>query len=63
MTDFDLVGELECVWEVRAICGEGPLWIEAEQPQDYSEIIWYEFYKTSQQDVGKDTHSYSRVKR
>ena len=27
MTDFDLVGELECIWEVRATCGEGPLWI------------------------------------
>ena len=31
MTHFDLVGELECVWEVQAICGEGPLWIEADQ--------------------------------
>ena len=30
MTDFDLVGELECIWEVQAICGEGPLWIKAE---------------------------------
>jgi len=27
MTDFDLVGDLECIWEVQAICGEGPLWI------------------------------------
>jgi len=28
MQNFDLVGEVECVWEVQAICGEGPLWIE-----------------------------------
>jgi hypothetical protein len=30
MQNFDLVGEVECVWEVQAICGEGPLWIESE---------------------------------
>ena len=30
MQNFDLVGEVECVWKVQAICGEGPLWIESE---------------------------------
>jgi len=38
MTDFDLVGELECIWEVQAICGEGPLWIEAEQSLYFVDI-------------------------
>ena len=38
MTDFDLVGELECIWEVRATCGEGPLWIEAEQSLYFVDI-------------------------
>ena len=38
MTDFDLVGELECVWEVQAICGEGPLWIEADQSLYFVDI-------------------------
>jgi len=38
MTDFDLVGELECVWEVQAICGEGPLWVESEQSLYFLDI-------------------------
>ena len=38
MTDFDLVGELECTWEVQAICGEGPLWIEADQSLYFVDI-------------------------
>ena len=31
MGSFDLVGKLECVWKVGATCGEGPIWIDAEQ--------------------------------
>lgn len=38
MTDFDLVGELECIWEVQAICGEGPLWIKADQSLYFVDI-------------------------
>ena len=38
MTNFDLAGELECVWQVRATCGEGPLWIEAEQSLYFVDI-------------------------
>ena len=30
MNNFDLVGEVECVWKIQAICGEGPLWIDKE---------------------------------
>jgi|GEM_PF-4402356 len=30
MQNFNLVGEVECVWKVQAICGEGPLWIESD---------------------------------
>ena len=36
MQNFDLVGEVECVWEVQAICGEGPLWIESESYAEQS---------------------------
>ena len=38
MTNFALAGELECVWQVRATCGEGPLWIEAEQSLYFVDI-------------------------
>ena len=38
MTNFELAGELECVWQVRATCGEGPLWIEAEQSLYFVDI-------------------------
>ena len=35
---FALVGELECVWEAQALCGEGPLWIESEQSLYFLDI-------------------------
>ncbi len=38
MTDFVLVLELECSWDVRATGGEGPLWIEAEQSLYFVDI-------------------------
>jgi len=38
MTNFDLIGELECVWQVSAVCGEGPIWIEAEQSLYFVDI-------------------------
>lgn len=28
MKNFDLVGDLECVWKIHAVCGEGPIWIK-----------------------------------
>ena len=36
MQNFNLVGEVECVWKVQAICGEGPLWIESESYAEQS---------------------------
>ena len=38
MNNFDLVGELECVWEIQATCGEGPVWIESEQSLYFVDI-------------------------
>ena len=38
MKNFDLVGKLECVWQVGAICGEGPIWIESEQSLYFVDI-------------------------
>ena len=38
MNNFNLVGELECVWEVKATCGEGPVWIESEQSLYFVDI-------------------------
>ena len=38
MNNFNLAGELECVWEVQATCGEGPLWIESEQSLYFVDI-------------------------
>ena len=38
MDNFDLVGKLECVWQVGAICGEGPIWIESEQSLYFVDI-------------------------
>ena len=36
MNNFDLVGEVECVWKIQAICGEGPLWIDKESYAEQS---------------------------
>ena len=38
MNNFDLVGELECGWEIQATCGEGPVWIESEQSLYFVDI-------------------------
>ena len=38
MNNFDLVGEVECVWEIQTTCGEGPLWIESEQSLIFVDI-------------------------
>ena len=36
--NFDLVGKLECVWGVKATCGEGPVWIEPDQSLYFVDI-------------------------
>jgi len=38
MNNFNLVGELECVWDLQATCGEGPVWIESEQSLYFVDI-------------------------
>ena len=38
MKSFDLVEELECVWNLNATCGEGPLWVESEQSLYFVDI-------------------------
>ena len=38
MNNFSLVGELDCVWEVQAKCGEGPVWVESEQSLYFVDI-------------------------
>ncbi len=38
MNNFDLVGEFECVWQLQAVCGEGPVWIESEQSLYFVDI-------------------------
>ena len=38
MVNFEIVGKLECVWQVGAICGEGPIWIESEQSLYFVDI-------------------------
>ena len=38
MVNFNLAGELECVWEVQATCGEGPLWVESEKSLYFVDI-------------------------
>ena len=44
---FDLVGQLECVWETQAICGEGPLWIESEQALYFLDIDGQKLHRYS----------------
>ncbi len=36
MNNFDLEGDVESVWKIQAICGEGPLWIDKESYAEQS---------------------------
>ena len=38
MNNLKFVGDLECVWEIQATCGEGPLWVESEQSLYFVDI-------------------------
>ena len=52
------MGDLKCVWEIPAILGEGPLWVERENALYWVDVVGKQVHRLSLADGGKKSWNF-----